>query len=58
MSIQKENIKKLQYQVHFLQYQNSKDESSHATEAHRAKKLIERLQKEQKESTMETLWDN
>lgn len=52
MSIQEEGIKKLQDQVKFLQYQKSTNESSHAVEARRAKKLIERFQKEQKESAI------
>ena len=46
MSIQEEEIKKIQPQVKLLQYQNSKDKSSHAVEAQRAKNIIKRLQKE------------
>ena len=52
MSIPEEEIKKLQDQVQLLQYQKSKDESSHVDQAQRAKKLIERFQKEQKESSI------
>ena len=52
LSIQTQEIKKMQDQVKVLQEQRSRTKASHPAETQRAQKLIEKLQKSERESAI------